>query len=85
MPLTIAGGVLLVAGFGWQHPVNPHDIVGEVLMFLAMVSSGFFPFKGALSSVRQGVFSIETLMVLAAIGAGCLGAFFEGAFLLFLV
>ncbi|MCC7531807.1 MAG: cadmium-translocating P-type ATPase [Candidatus Melainabacteria bacterium] len=84
MPLTIAGGVLLLAGFAWQHLVNPHDIIGEVLMFIAMVSSGFFPFKGALSSVRQGVFSIETLMVLAAIGAGCLGAFFEGAFLLFL-
>jgi len=84
MPLTIAGGVLLVAGFGWQHLVNPADIVGEVLMFLAMVCSGFFPFKGALSSVRQGVFSIETLMVLAAVGAGLTGAFFEGAFLLFL-
>jgi Cd2+/Zn2+-exporting ATPase len=84
MPLTIAGGVLLLAGYAWQHLVNPHDIIGEVLMFLAMVSSGFFPFKGALGSVRQGVFSIETLMVLAAIGAGCLGAFFEGAFLLFL-
>jgi Zn2+/Cd2+-exporting ATPase len=84
MPLTIAGGVLLVAGFGWQHLVNPSDIIGETLMFLAMVCSGFFPFKGALSSVRQGVFSIETLMVLAAVGAGFTGAFFEGAFLLFL-
>lgn len=84
MPLTIAGGVLLAAGFAWQTFVNPHDIVGESLSFLAMVCAGFFPGKGALNSVKQGVFSIETLMVLAAIGAGCLGAFYEGAFLLFL-
>jgi len=84
MPLTIAGGVLLTAGFLWQHFVNPHDIIGETMMFLAMVCAGFFPFKGAVGSVRQGVFSIETLMVLAAVGAGCLGKFFEGAFLLFL-
>jgi len=84
MPLTIAGGVLLVSGFVWQRYINPADIIGETLMFMAMLCAGFFPFKGALSSVRQGVFSIETLMVLAAVGAGCLGAFFEGAFLLFL-
>ena len=40
--------------------------------------------RGAALSLRQGIADIETLMVLAGVGAGLLGALFEGAFLLFL-
>jgi Cd2+/Zn2+-exporting ATPase len=51
---------------------------------LALIAGGFFAVRGALASLRQGVADIETLMVLAGAGAGFLGAWFEGAFLLFL-
>lgn len=84
MPLSILAGVLLAAGFGYQHFVNPHDWIGEGLSLAAMICAGLFPAKAAFNSVKSGIFDIETLMVLAAIGAGFLGAYFEGAFLLFL-
>ncbi len=85
MTLSIVGGVLLAAGFIYQHYVNPGDqTVGQAIFFVAMICAGFFPAKAAINSVKSGIADIETLMVLAAVGAGCLGAFFEGAFLLFL-
>ncbi|MBX9693907.1 MAG: cadmium-translocating P-type ATPase [Cyanobacteria bacterium] len=84
MPLSIAAGVFLLAGFTYQHLINPTDTIGETLSFIAMVCAGIFPAKAAFNSVKSGIADIETLMVLAAIGAGFLGAFFEGAFLLFL-
>lgn len=85
MPLSIAGGVLLAIGFVYQHFINPQDqIVGQIIFAMAMLCAGLFPAKAAFNSVKSGIADIETLMVLAAVGAGCLGAFFEGAFLLFL-
>lgn len=85
MPLSIAGGVLLAVGFVYQHFINPSDqVLGQAIFGLAMLCAGAFPAKAAFNSVRAGIADIETLMVLAAVGAGCLGAFFEGAFLLFL-
>jgi Zn2+/Cd2+-exporting ATPase len=88
MTLSIAGGVLLTAGFIFQHQnvfdVGNKELIGQILFFVAMVCAGLFPARAALNSVKSGIADIETLMVLAAIGAGCLGAFFEGAFLLFL-
>jgi Cd2+/Zn2+-exporting ATPase len=85
MPLSISGGVLLAFGFIYQHAINPQDTTTPQIIFgLAMICAGLFPAKAAFNSVKSGIADIETLMVLAAVGAGCLGAFFEGAFLLFL-
>ena len=85
MTLSIVGGVLLAFGFLYQHVISPGDTtIGQFIFFAAMVCAGLFPARAALNSVKSGIADIETLMVLAAIGAGCLGAFFEGAFLLFL-
>lgn len=84
MPLVIVAGVLIAAGLllRWLTDVPP--LVPTVVFALALVSSGLFSIRGALVSLRQGVFDIETLMVLAGVGAALLGAWFEGAFLLFL-
>ena len=51
---------------------------------MSLIAGGLFPARDALQSLRLARFDIETLMVLAAVGAGFLGAWFEGAFLLFL-
>ncbi|MFY0582578.1 heavy metal translocating P-type ATPase [Cystobacter fuscus] len=49
-----------------------------------MASGGFFAIKGSVQSLLQRRIDIETMMVVAALGAAVLGAWFEGAFLLFL-
>jgi len=84
MPLVIAAGVLLAAGWLFRSFLGLPEIVPTAMFFLALIAGGFFAVRGALISLRQGIFDIETLMVLAAVGACFLGAWFEGAFLLFL-
>ncbi|HKQ92635.1 MAG TPA: heavy metal translocating P-type ATPase [Blastocatellia bacterium] len=84
MPLVIAAGGLLAAGWLCRSLLSAPEIVATALFILALISGGFFAVRGALISLRQGLFDIETLMVLAAVGACFLGAWFEGAFLLFL-
>jgi Cd2+/Zn2+-exporting ATPase len=84
MPLVIAAGVLIALGLlvQWGSVLPP--VAPTVLFVLALISGGFFAVRGAALSLRQGIADIETLMVLAGVGAGLLGAWFEGAFLLFL-
>jgi Cd2+/Zn2+-exporting ATPase len=84
MPLVIMAGGLLAAGWLCRSLLSASEIVPTALFILALIAGGFFAVRGALISLRQGVFDIETLMVLAAVGACFLGAWFEGAFLLFL-
>ena len=84
MPLVAAAGVLLATGWVLGRLLPGAPLVSIALYVLALLAGGFFPVRGALGSLRQGVFDIETLMVLAGAGAGLLGAWFEGAFLLFL-
>ena len=84
MPLVIVSGVLIAAGLACKFLLNTPEVVATVLFILALIAGGFFAVRGALLSLRQGIVDIETLMVLAGVGAGFLGAWFEGAFLLFL-
>ena len=50
----------------------------------AYVSGGFFTVSEAIDNLRLRKFEIDTLMLVAAAGAAALGAFAEGALLLFL-
>ncbi|MEP7339140.1 MAG: heavy metal translocating P-type ATPase [Acidobacteriota bacterium] len=84
IPLVIASGVLIAAGLACRYLLQTPEVVPAVLFVLALVAGGFFAVRGALQSLRQGIVDIETLMVLAGVGASFLGAWFEGAFLLFL-
>ncbi len=84
MPLSVTSGVCLGVGLllekmGWA-PAN----ITMPLYAIGLATGGVFAARDALNSVRQFRFDIETLMVLAAVGAGFLGAWFEGGFLLFL-
>lgn len=84
MPLVIASGVLIGLGFLTGFLMGTDSVVPDVLFALALVAGGYFPLRGAINSLRQRILDIETLMILAGVGAGLLGAWFEGAFLLFL-
>jgi Cd2+/Zn2+-exporting ATPase len=84
LPLAITSGVLLAAGFAIEKlAVGPAQLP-TIVYALSLLSGGFFAAKGALTSLLQLKVDIESLMVLAAVGAANLGAWFEGAFLLFL-
>ncbi|MCO6411105.1 MAG: cadmium-translocating P-type ATPase, partial [Thiogranum sp.] len=50
----------------------------------AYATGGWFALRDAWQSLRQGRFDIDTLMIVAAAGAAALGAWAEGALLLFL-
>lgn len=77
-------GAALASGLVLERLKPELALVPPVLYAIALLSAGFFPAKTALASLRQLRADIETLTVLAAIGAGFMGAWFEGGFLLFL-
>lgn len=84
LPLAIGSGVLLAAGFAAEKLSLGPALTPLVCYGLSLAAGGFFAARGALNSLFQLRVDIESLMVLAAIGAAVLGAWFEGAFLLFL-
>ncbi len=51
---------------------------------IAYMAGGVFGLKAGMESLRQFSIDVDLLMVLAAIGAALVGAYFEGAMLLFL-
>ena len=85
MPLVVTSGALLAGGWAMGRfvPGLP-AAVPTAIYALAMMTGGAFAFRGTLNSLRQHRVDIESLMVIAAVGAAFLGAWFEGAFLLFL-
>ncbi|WP_164018899.1 heavy metal translocating P-type ATPase [Pyxidicoccus trucidator] len=84
MPLMVASGVLLVAGWLLEKFGAVPALVPTLVWALSMASGGFFAIRGSVKSLLQLRIDIETMMVVAALGAAVLGAWFEGAFLLFL-
>lgn len=84
LPMALGAGVLLGVGYAAERLGFGPAWLPMVLYLAAMLSGGVFAVRDAMNSVRQLRFDIETLMVLAAVGAAILGAYFEGALLLFL-
>jgi len=84
MPLMVVAGVLLVAGWLLETSGSVPALVPTGVWALSMASGGFFAIRGSVKSLLQMRIDIETMMVVAAVGAAVLGAWFEGAFLLFL-
>ncbi|MFL5349496.1 MAG: heavy metal translocating P-type ATPase [Hyalangium sp.] len=84
LPLVVASGVLLVTGWLVQRFAPVPALVPTLIWALGMASGGFFAIRGSIQSIAQLRIDIETMMVVAALGAAVLGAWFEGAFLLFL-
>ena len=81
--LSLAAGLLLLVGWLLEFTAAPAAL--SLALFVgAYITGGFFALRDAWQSLRQGRFDIDTLMIIAAAGAAALGAWAEGALLLFL-
>ncbi len=77
-------GALLGVGFGLSFVESVPAWVSLALYLGAYGFGGFFTAKEAIETIRAGGFEIDFLMLVAAVGAGFLGEWAEGALLLFL-
>lgn len=82
--LAIICGVLLGIGFGLSFINGLSDYVPIGFYIGAYFFGGFYTTKEAIEEISKGKFEIDFLMLVAAIGAACLGQWAEGALLLFL-
>jgi Cd2+/Zn2+-exporting ATPase len=74
-------GLGTLAGFLLQ---TRWPILATILFLFAYLSGGWFAAIDLASELRQGVFDINLLMIVVAIGAAIIGAWAEGGTLLFL-
>jgi len=82
---SICCGALLGIGFGIEKLSNDMpDWLSRMCFMLAYFFGGYYTLKEALDNLRLKRFEIDTLMLVAAAGAAALGAWAEGALLLFL-
>jgi Cd2+/Zn2+-exporting ATPase len=81
---AILCGVALGAGFGLSFIGGLPSWISLSLYIIAYFFGGFFTTKEAVETILKGGFEIDFLMLVAAIGAAILGAWVEGALLLFL-
>lgn len=80
----ICGGLLAI-GFAIDKLVADAPVwLPTALYVAAYFFGGFFTVREAVDNLKQRKFEIDTLMLVAAGGAAALGAFAEGALLLFL-
>ena len=82
--LVAVGGLFLLAGWVGEQFLGMPATVSLVLFLLSYAASGYDTAHHALPGLLRGKFDTDTLMLAAAIGAGILGEWAEGAFLLFL-
>lgn len=77
-------GALLAIGFAIEKLAAANQWVPIGFYVAAYFFGGVFTLREAFASLRGGKFEIDTLMLVAAAGAAALGAWAEGALLLFL-
>ena len=77
-------GALLGIGFGASFIAAVPEWLPTAFYVVAYGFGGFFTVREAFDSLRNRKFEIDTLMLVAAAGAAALGAWAEGALLLFL-
>ncbi len=81
--LSGAAGLLLLAGWLTGLASAPRSLSLSLLLG-AYAAGGFYALRDSWQSLRSRRFDIDTLMIVAAAGAAALGAWEEGALLLFL-
>lgn len=77
-------GAILATGFAIEQLTALPAWISLVCYLAAYVFGGWFTLGEAIENLRLRRFEIDTLMLVAAAGAGALGAWAEGALLLFL-
>jgi Cd2+/Zn2+-exporting ATPase len=78
-------GAILAIGFAIEKLASGAPAILPLIAYLAAYAlGGFFTLREAIEKLRARKFEIDTLMLVAAIGAACLGEWAEGALLLFL-
>lgn len=80
---AIASGVFLVAGWAISHSALPLWTV-YTLYVLSYFFGGYYALIESLEKLWHRKFEVDTLMIVAAIGAAAIGSWAEGALLLFL-
>ena len=80
---SVLAGLLLLAGWLAGRADAPRSLALGLLLG-AYAAGGFYTLRDAWQSLRSRRFDIDTLMIVAAAGAAALGAWEEGALLLFL-
>jgi Cd2+/Zn2+-exporting ATPase len=81
---SLACGALLLSGWLLERGTGDGSSWPRVLYVLAYVAGGYFTVREAVESLRARQLKIDSLMIVAAIGAAALGEWAEGALLLFL-
>ncbi len=82
---ALASGAALIIGFAIEKLVaGAPGWLPTALYIAAYFFGGFFTLREAIENLRLKKFEIDTLMLVAAAGAAALGAWAEGALLLFL-
>jgi Cd2+/Zn2+-exporting ATPase len=77
-------GALLIAGYSIEKTLSVPAWLPLAFYLGAYFFGGFFTVREAIENLRLKKFEIDTLMLVAAAGAAALGAWAEGALLLFL-
>ena len=80
---TIVTFIAMMTGLALEL-LNGSETLMLTAYVIAYLAGGVFGLKAGLESLRQFTIDVDLLMVLAAIGAALVGAYFEGAMLLFL-
>jgi Cd2+/Zn2+-exporting ATPase len=82
---ALACGALLAIGFGVEKLVAGAPEWLPIALYVGAYGfGGFFTVREAIDNLKLKKFEIDTLMLVAAAGAAALGAWAEGALLLFL-
>ena len=81
---AVLAGVFVLAGWLVDRSESAPDWVSLALYIGAYLCGGFFTAKEAIENIRERRFEIDTLMLVAAVGAAALGKWAEGGLLLFL-
>lgn len=82
--LVFALGSGAALGVGWLLARIGVETMPLALYLLSYALGGYFTTREAIENLRRKAFRIDSLMLVAALGAAALGAWAEGALLLFL-
>jgi len=82
--LIVVGGIFLLLGWVGEQFLGLPPNIALIFFLLSYIASGYDTALQAIPALLRGKFDTDVLMLAAAIGASFIGAWAEGAFLLFL-